>query len=409
LGIYQFVAAVPAAQTEEIPMVAQVSEYVDLSTGLDSSGNIQHKGGSLDANWTVTGAVNPLNPPNAYVVDRSDADWGSWIGNGAYSSWIAANPFDATGNGLMTFTDTFDVATSSTATIIGGAWAIDDSGTLSLNGHVLSTLIGSAQEEGHLHAFSTPASDFVAGSNTLTMQITATDFNKEGGRLRGWLVGAGSAVGDPTSHIVAGATTNPSPTLSSLLPSVLGTETYTGDLAYDSDGVAQAPVYVDLSTGLDSLGNIQHKGGSLDANWTVTRAANPLDPPNAYVVGPHDADQGFSGGWILNGAYSSWIAANPFDAHGNGFMTFTRTFDVATPSTATIIGGLWTIDDYGTLSLNGHLISTLSVGMPWDHLHAFSTTAGDFVAGLNTLTMQVTRTDINLDGARLRGWLVGGG
>ena len=41
------------------------AQYVDLSTGLDSSGNIQHTGGSLDANWTVTGAVNPLGPPNA--------------------------------------------------------------------------------------------------------------------------------------------------------------------------------------------------------------------------------------------------------------------------------------------------------------------------------------------------------
>jgi hypothetical protein len=48
-------------------MVAQVPEasapYVDLSTGLDSSGNIQHKGSSLDANWTVTGASNPLDAP----------------------------------------------------------------------------------------------------------------------------------------------------------------------------------------------------------------------------------------------------------------------------------------------------------------------------------------------------------
>jgi hypothetical protein len=121
--------------------------------------------------------------------------------------------------------------------------------------------------------------------------------------------------------------------------------------------------YIDLSTGLDALGNIQHKGGSLDANWTVTGAVNPLNPPNAYVVAPGDADWGYTyGGWIHNGAYSSWIAANPFDAHGNGLMTFTDTFNVATPSTAIIIGGAWTIDDQGTLSLNGHLLSTVNGG-----------------------------------------------
>jgi hypothetical protein len=381
-----------------------VAQYVDLSTGLDSSGNIQHKGGSLDANWTVTGAVNPLNPPNAYVVAPGDADWNSqyfpWVPNGPYSSWIAANPFDATGNGLMTFTDTFNVATPSTAVIIGGAWSIDDYGTLSLNGHLLSTLPNGIPWD-HLHAFATTASDFVAGSNTLTMEVTSTNFVREAARLRGWLVGAGSAVGDPTSHIATGATTNPSPTLSSLL----GAETYTGDLAQAPE--ASAP-YVDLSTGLDSSGNIQHKGGSLDANWTVTGAANPLDPPNAYVVAPGDADAGFSHGWIGNGPYSSWIAANPFDERGNGLMTFTDTFNVTTPSTATILGGAWTIDDQGTLSLNGHLLSTLPFGS-WTHLHAFSATASDFVAGVNTLTMQVTASDIAVDGARLRGWLVGAG
>jgi hypothetical protein len=115
------------------------AQYIDLSTGLDSSGNIQRKGGSLDANWTVTGAVNPLDPPNAYVVSKRDADWyGGWVSNGAYSSWIAANPFDATGNGLMTFTTTFNVATPSTAVIIGGAWSLDGRGTLWLNGDLLS-------------------------------------------------------------------------------------------------------------------------------------------------------------------------------------------------------------------------------------------------------------------------------
>jgi hypothetical protein len=56
-------------------------------------------------------------------------------------------------------------------------------------------LIGSNRENGHLHAFSTTATDFVAGLNTLTIQMTATDTNIEGARLRGWLVDAGSAVG----------------------------------------------------------------------------------------------------------------------------------------------------------------------------------------------------------------------
>jgi hypothetical protein len=103
------------------------AQFIDLSTGLDSSGNIQHKGGSLDANWTVAGAVNPLDPPNAYIVARGDADFcvvvcaPAWVPNGPYSSWIAANPFDVHGNGLMTFTRTFDVTTPSTAIIIGGA------------------------------------------------------------------------------------------------------------------------------------------------------------------------------------------------------------------------------------------------------------------------------------------------
>jgi hypothetical protein len=100
---------------------------------------------------------------------------------------------------MMTFTDTFDVTTPSTATIIGGAWTVDDSGTLSLNGHQLSAL--SFGDWTHLHAFSTTASDFVAGQNTLTMQV-ATNSLLDGARLRGWLVGAGSAAGDPSSSLL---------------------------------------------------------------------------------------------------------------------------------------------------------------------------------------------------------------
>jgi hypothetical protein len=38
---------------------------VNLATGLDSGGVLQTTGDALDANWQVTGAVNPKSPPSA--------------------------------------------------------------------------------------------------------------------------------------------------------------------------------------------------------------------------------------------------------------------------------------------------------------------------------------------------------
>jgi len=109
------------------------------------------------------------------------------------------------------------------------------------------------------------------------------------------------------------------------------------------------------------------------------------------------------GGWVANGPNSDWIAADP-DNTANGDMTFTRTFYVGNPATAAILDGMWTIDDAGTLSLNGHVLSTLGDGN-WGSLNAFTTTPSDFVMGLNTLVMQGTDTDNYLEGGRLEGIL----
>ena len=111
--------------------------------------------------------------------------------------------------------------------------------------------------------------------------------------------------------------------------------------------------------------------------------------------------QGVGNGWVANGPNSSWINANATDMSGNGMLTFTLTFNVTDPTTASITGGEWTIDDVGTLSLNGHLLSTLSTG--WAALHPFSTLPGDFVTGTNTLVMQITATDNFVEGGRLEG------
>jgi len=178
--------------------------------------------------------------------------------------------------------------------------------------------------------------------------------------------------------------------------------------------VPAASQFVDIATGLDAAGNLQYVGGSGDAHWEVTGAVKPLAAPYAYVVAPGDPDAGFPQrfpfplNWVLNGPNSSWIAANPFAEFGNGDMTFTLDFTVSDPSTAGIVYGSWTTDDGAMLSLNGVTLSSLASGQTAT-MHHFSTVPGDFVAGLNVLTMQLVNSDFNVEGARLEGLIVGGG
>ena len=163
---------------------------VNLATGLDASGGLQIAAG-YDAFWQVTGAAAPIAAPYAFVVGDSSPDTGFplWGADGPNSSWIAANPDNPRGNGLMTFTRSFTVNDPSTAAIVGGAWAIDDIGVLSLNGNVLGVLGAGRSDPYALIGFFTTPSDFVAGLNVLTMQITETDFYVEGARLEGFLTG----------------------------------------------------------------------------------------------------------------------------------------------------------------------------------------------------------------------------
>ena len=166
---------------------------------------------------------------------------------------------------------------------------------------------------------------------------------------------------------------------------------------------------INLATGLDAAGNLQTANDSIDAFWKAAGGNTPIHLPNAYVVGPGSADDGTLHGWPANGPNSAWIAVDPDSVSGNGLMSFTRTFWVNTPGTASISGGLWSIDDNGTLVLNGDLLSTLN-SPAYDSLNAFGTGAGDFVHGWNTLTMTVIApTDNFYEAARLEGMVIGAG
>lgn len=156
---------------------------INLATGF-SGGTLAASGNQADDHWTVANADNSEHAPTAFTVFPADTDFGDWVANGPRSNWIAADP-NVTDNGNATYTLTFDLtsAQAASASISGGAWAIDDAGALSLNGHVLSTL-GDGNYSS-LNAFSATSADFVAGVNTLVMQTTNADDFIEGARLEG--------------------------------------------------------------------------------------------------------------------------------------------------------------------------------------------------------------------------------
>lgn len=161
-----------------------------------------------------------------------------------------------------------------------------------------------------------------------------------------------------------------------------------------------------LSTGLDASNNLIATGGVNDAHWTVT--TDPTFSPTGIpqTVFPNNAD--WFGGWLANGPNSDWIARNAnVTDNGPSPYTFTRTFDLTGFNVSTAsLSGAWAVDDTGTLSLNGHLLSTLGSGA-WGALTAFSDTgaSGDFVQGINTLTMTITSNDRFLEAVRLDGSL----
>jgi len=166
---------------------------LNLSTGLDAFGNVQSVGGSIDAFWSVTGTLDPLNPafPNlAYVVAAGEPDWTGGVANNSQSAWIAGNPFSQHGNGTMTFTRTFILQPWQVPDAeVTGSWTEDDGGPISLNGHQLlgHSYISDWPENKQLWPVWSAPGDFVAGVNTLTMQIAFSDFAEEGGRFQGTL------------------------------------------------------------------------------------------------------------------------------------------------------------------------------------------------------------------------------
>ena len=194
--------AASAALCATGPIQQGFAATLNLSTGQDPSGTIYTTGGQIDANWTVD-PYGPTDPAGtAETVFPSNADWyGGWLGNDSSSDWIARNA-NVTDNGPApyTFFYRFTLA-NTTGASVSGSWAIDDQGTLNLNGHQIGSLGSGAW--GALTPFSdSNTSDFVAGLNTLSITITNDDRFLEAGRLTGTLTGNLGSVPEPSSSLL---------------------------------------------------------------------------------------------------------------------------------------------------------------------------------------------------------------
>jgi RHS repeat-associated protein len=184
---------------------------LNLSTGLNSSGDLINTGDQADANWTVqepngtTGAAETVYPNNA--------DWfSSWAADGANSDWIAQNPnTNKQGAAPYTFTRTFNLTGDQLSNLyLVGDWNVDDTGTLSLNGHVIDTETNPYLNNELFPAFYVPGSSgfFNQGVNTLTITITESDQNFDGARLEA-IIGSSGGLADvvnSTLKVGAGST-----------------------------------------------------------------------------------------------------------------------------------------------------------------------------------------------------------
>jgi hypothetical protein len=155
------------------------------------------------------------------------------------------------------------------------------------------------------------------------------------------------------------------------------------------------------NTGLDSNGiALTDLNGSEDAFWTVRLANTNSINDLAAITYKHNAYSADTGN-------SRWIS---IDSTGGNSTTsssttyiFTTTFNLTGYNASTaLITGLWGIDNFGSIWLNGYDTgNTLSFGYPaFRNMHEFTITDSDFfIEGINTLTVQLTNghTDPNRD------------
>jgi hypothetical protein len=134
------------------------------------------------------------------------------------------------------------------------------------------------------------------------------------------------------------------------------------------------------NTGVDALGN-PLADGSLETHYLLNGAPSPFVYTHpAYIVEPD----------------AKFIAANANGGYTTNPNTFSLTFSLAGLNASTAqLSGFFAADNFASIFLNGHLLAQDNQATDpanFQSLTAFSSGSGNFVAGLNTLSLVVTDT-----------------
>lgn len=186
------------------------ADILNLSTGLDSGGNLITTDLGCDAHWSQTAGPAPACAGSkAQAVQSNDLDWSrSWLADGPDSDWITSNATVWTnGNPLPTYQIQFYLSDTVGASF-SGSWTIDDAGSISLNGHQIGSL-GIVSWGSLTPIGGTPSADLVAGLNTLSISLSISDNFLEGVRFQGLVSGDGASftapVPEPSSLVLFAA------------------------------------------------------------------------------------------------------------------------------------------------------------------------------------------------------------
>jgi hypothetical protein len=167
-----------------------------------STGNGSTVDGTVDTHWTFTDSGNSTSG-NAKVGANPGVDFFNgappWVANTSSSAWIVDNTSNSqSGGGSLIFTQTFSMAgLDPTTAAMSLSWAIDDTGTLVLNGHTIGTLSTQGFSWDILNSVTVPAADFIAGTNTLVATVTNNDNTFEGTNVSITSATANALVGTP--------------------------------------------------------------------------------------------------------------------------------------------------------------------------------------------------------------------